>query len=345
VGILIRSILVIRLRAFGDTLLSTPLLRSLKLAYPEARLDVLVEPGMAPLLSGLPYVDGLVLFDRPALKARGWWPELKASLALYARLRQSHYDLVLDPLGTPRTAWMCLATGAAVRVGFDFRGRRWAYTKRVPIPQERQYMALVTAELLKPLGLGLDGLALDFPLSPEARDWARQALAGLGFGPQEKPVLASPAGGWGLKRYAPEKLGQALALLGRQSLVLWGPGEQELAQAVAGAAQGSAQLAPKTSFQQLAGLIAEAGLVLSCDGANKHLAVALGTPSLTLFGPTSWVAWHPPADPRHQALHLGLDCMPCEALECRLPRRACLDDLEPAQVAEAARGMLATLEA
>jgi len=336
--------LVIRLRAFGDTILTTPVLRSLKKAYPEARLDVLVEPGMAPLLSGLSYVDGLVLFDRPALKARGWWAELKGSLSLYASLRRSRYDLVLDPLGTPRTAWMCLATGAAERVGFDFRGRRWAYTRQVPIPRERRYMALVTAELLKPLGLELDGLGLDFPLADEARDWARQALESLGFGPQEKPVLASPAGGWGLKRYAPEKMGQALALLKRRSLVLWGPGEQEQAQAVVEASQGCAQLAPKTSFQQLAGLIAESALVLSCDGANKHLAVALGTPSLTLFGPTSWVAWHPPADLRHQALHLGLDCMPCEALQCRLPRRACLDDLEPAAVAEAARGLLATLE-
>lgn len=341
---MIRSILVIRLRAFGDTILTTPFLRSLKKAYPQARLDVLVEPGMAPLLRGLPYVDGLVLFDRPALKQQGGWAGFKASLALYARLWRSHYDLVLDPLGTPRTAWMTLATGAAQRVGFDFRGRRWAYTQRVPVPVERRYMATVTAELLKPLGVALDGLALDFPLDAGARAWARQALQGLGFAPGEKPVLASPAGGWGLKRYGPAKLGQALALLGLRGLVLWGPGERELAQAVADASQGRAQLAPQTAFQQLAGLIAESRLLLTCDGANKHLAVALGTPSLTLFGPTSWVAWHPPQDARHEALHLNLDCMPCEALRCRLPHRACLDDLEPAAVAQAARALLNKLE-
>jgi ADP-heptose:LPS heptosyltransferase len=56
------------------------------------------------------------------------------------------------------------------------------------------------------------------------------------------------------------------------------------------------------------------------------------------------VAWHPPQDARHEALHLNLDCMPCEALRCRLPHRACLDDLEPAAVAQAARALLNKLE-
>src|SRR5689334_2414531 len=101
-----QKILLIRIRAFGDTILTTPTLRSLKKAYPLAKLTVLVEPGMAMILKGLPYIDEVWTWDRQASKKGGWWAELKANLALWKEVRARKFDMVLDVLGTTRTAWI-----------------------------------------------------------------------------------------------------------------------------------------------------------------------------------------------------------------------------------------------
>jgi ADP-heptose:LPS heptosyltransferase len=332
-------ILVIRQRAFGDTLLSTPLFRGLKQAYPQARLTVLVEPAFAPMLQGLPYIDEVLLFDRKGMKEKGMVGELLAQISFLAGLWRRHFDLVLDPLGTPRTAWITLATGAPKRVGFDFRVRKLAYTQVVPLPKGRKYIADLTAELLRGLGHEPASLDLDFPLSDADKAWADQLLADL----PAAPVLVSPAGGWALKRYPTALLNQALKLIAAKInaplLLVWGPGEEALCQeAMQGV--GTARLAPATRFGQLAALMQKSRLLITNDGANKHLAVAMRCPSLTLFGPTSDITWHPPQDPKHQALSLHLDCQPCEALECPLATHACLKDLPPARVAETALRML-----
>jgi ADP-heptose:LPS heptosyltransferase len=337
-----KNILVIRLRAFGDTLLTTPTLRGLKQAYPQAKLSILLEPAMAAVVQGLPYVDEVVPFDRQGFKKLGTWGELKASLKFYAWLRRQRYDLVLDVLGTPRTAAMTLATGAATRVGFSFRIRRLAYTVVHHPSRERRYIADFTADLLRALGHEPDSLKLDFRVSARARTWARDYLRKKKI--SGKPILLSPAGGWELKRYPMDQFRQTVALLCRKArhpmIAVWGPGEESQAQELAQGTRGRVHVAPPTDFAALGALLERSCLFIGNDGANKHLAVAVGTPSLTIFGPTSDIAWHPPRDPMHRSLRLDLDCMPCEALTCRFGTQECLKALAPERVARAALEML-----
>ena len=99
-------------------------------------------------------------------------------------------------------------------------------------------------------------------------------------------------------------------------------------------------MAPATDFQRMGALLKRSALLLTNDNATKHLGVACGCPTLTIFGPTSDIAWHPPQDPRHLSVKLDLDCMPCEALTCRLGTHECLQGLEPQFVARVALGLL-----
>jgi ADP-heptose:LPS heptosyltransferase len=303
-----------------------------------------MEPSMAVVLEGLPYVDEVIPFDRTGLKARGWWGEALGTLAFLRTLRQRRFDLVLDPLGTSRTAVMALATGARARVGFDFRFRKFAYTlvKR-PSPQ-RRYIADFTADLLRRLGHEPDSLKLDFVVPDEARDRAAGILTKLGVKKGGKVLLVSPAGGWELKRYPPAQLARALAKVAKGTrlpiLMVWGPGEEALCREASRGLEERVVLAPPTDFKVLGALLERSALLLCNDGATKHLAVALGTPSLTLFGPTSDVSWHPPADPLHRSLKLDLPCMPSEALSCRLNTHECFTQLPPERVAEEALKML-----
>jgi heptosyltransferase-3 len=315
----IQNILLIRIRAFGDTLLTTPTLRGLKAAYPEARLTVLVEPAMGVILQGLPYVDEILHFDRLGSKGKGVWHELKSNLAFWRLLRERHFDLVVDVLGTPRTAWMTWISAAPIRVGFAFRIRRWAYTNVWQPSPKRKYIADYTADTLRALGKEPDSLKLDFVVPPASKAFAAAFFRQEGW-EDGRVLMVQGAGGWDLKRYPEDQLAAALRQIrqarGLPICYLWGPGEAPMAERLK-ALVGSGSLAPPTDFASMGALLENAALLITNDNATKHLAVALNCPTVTIFGPTSDVAWHPPRDPRHKcpsrlALHAlrGLDLSP-----------------------------------
>lgn len=342
-GLSPKSIVVMRLRAFGDTVLTTPTLRGLKAAYPQARLSVVMETGMAQVLSGLSYIDELILFDRVGLKKQGPLAELLGTIRFWLQLRRRHFDLALDVLGTPRTAWMTWMTRAPVRVGFGFRFRSFAYTLIWPPDLKRRFIADFTADLLRALGHAPDSLRTDFFIpeaaQAEADAWlGQQALLGAG------PIFVQGAGGWDLKRYPLEKMAAALkevaAESGRRVVSLWGPGEQAMAQQLADLIGAAALLAPATDFKVMGALLKRGSLLLTNDNATKHLAGAVGCPSVTVFGPTSDVAWHPADDPKHLSVKLSLDCMPCESMSCHLGTHACMQELGPERVSEACLRLL-----
>src|SRR3954470_8653392 len=124
------NILLIRLRLIGDVVFTTPIPRALKRAFPGARITYLVEPAAAPVVSGNPHLDEVIVADRAPVLAR-----LAFDLRLARRLRRARYDLVIDLHGGPRSAWLALATGAPQRIGYEIAGRTWMYTRAVARPR------------------------------------------------------------------------------------------------------------------------------------------------------------------------------------------------------------------
>src|SRR5262249_44929588 len=131
-----RPVLAIRLRALGDVVLTTPALRALRRGYPGAAIEVVTAPGYAPLLEGLPEVDRVWPLERTST----------ATLRLAWILRRRRYQVAVDFFGTARSALLARASGAPLTVGWDVRGRRHAYRRRVPRgialpPGRREYAA------------------------------------------------------------------------------------------------------------------------------------------------------------------------------------------------------------
>ncbi|MGH7442651.1 MAG: glycosyltransferase family 9 protein, partial [bacterium] len=168
------------------------------------------------------------------------------------------------------------------------------------------------------------------------------AERGLLVGP--RPLFVQGAGGWELKRYPLDRMARAAALAaqasGRTLVFLWGPGEEGMAKELAALAGPGALLAPGTDFEGMGALLKRGACLLTNDNATKHLSVACGCPSVTVFGPTSDIAWHPEGDPRHLSVRQDLECMPCEAMTCARGDHACLRQLEPERVAAAVVGLL-----
>src|SRR5262245_49613677 len=158
-----RRLLVIRHRAAGDLLLTTPALRALREGLPETRIEVLVGRGMGELLEGNTDVDGAIEFDRRSLPSQ---------LALYARLLRGGWDAVLDLVSNPRSAWMSALTRARVRAGYAIPGREWAYTHSVPREPvgpggpKLRYAPEAALDVVRSLGIAPRGLDLTFHVSP-----------------------------------------------------------------------------------------------------------------------------------------------------------------------------------
>lgn len=125
----VRRILIIKLRAIGDVIMATPVIENLRAAYPDAEIDFLTERPCYPIVKNHPDLNEVIVFNRSHISNLPWHAGLRENLKFIKRLRANRYDLVFDLFGNPRSALLALATGAPVRVGFEFRGRKYAYNK------------------------------------------------------------------------------------------------------------------------------------------------------------------------------------------------------------------------
>ncbi|MHB8079718.1 MAG: glycosyltransferase family 9 protein [Candidatus Krumholzibacteriia bacterium] len=323
----VRRILVIRRRALGDALVTLPAVLQLAAAFPGARIDLVVDRAYAALLAGL----------APELTLLPWPPPADARPRWLARLRAAHYDLALDYLGSPRTAFWTALTGAPLRVGYELRGRGWAYNVRVPRNRDgaTPLAAFAGEAFLDPLrALGL--------APPPWRAAGAPTAAGAGRTPGAAPRIGLalgatwPAKGWPLAHAA--ELAALAAASGAVVLLVPGPGEARLAAEFAAAAP-TAQVAPPTTLVELAALLGTLDVLVATDCGARHLAAALEVPTVTLFGPTDPRGWNP-ADPRHVAARTGEPCSPCDLRTCPVAGHPCMTGLTGSLVWDKVQSLL-----
>ena len=144
------KILLVRLRLIGDVVFTTPVIRAVRRRYPQAHLSYLVEPAAAPIVTGNPHLDEVIVAPKPRGIAR-----LAADLQLARQLRRAQYDIAIDLHGGPRSGWLTWASGATRRIGYDIKGRGWMYTSRVArAPDLRPRHSVRNQwDLLTPLGI------------------------------------------------------------------------------------------------------------------------------------------------------------------------------------------------
>lgn len=296
-----RTILVIQLRRLGDVILTVPALEALKNKYPNAKLDFLVEAPGAEAVAGVPVIDETLVYD-----AAGPVEAMKWALKIRAR----RYDWVIDFLANPRTALLTALSGAAVKAGPAHVARRWAYnTKMVQSPQAC-YAALEKVRWLSALGIA----PADAPALPRLMLAPRPAtipnVVGL-VPPSRKETRRWPAPSYArLGRLLRDKHGCDLK-------VFWGPGEKDLAdEVVRGIGEGARAIAETRSISDLAAELASCRVVVGNCAGPKHVALALGVPTVTIHGSSDPVSWTP-VHPDHRFVRLEeLHCIGCRSNDC-----------------------------
>jgi heptosyltransferase-1 len=273
--------LIIRLGSLGDVIHGIPVAAALRERYPVARIDWLVDPRYVELLGLVKGLNAAIPIDprRSPL----------AMMSTIAGLRRVRYTAAIDLQGLLKSAVLARLAGGWQTIGFPRehvreRSATMFYTDRTD-PGDHRHVIFKNLALLTPLGIRQPHMA--FPLAlreSDAMDEARNRAGTDGY------VLLNPGAAWPNKRWPADRFGALAAEIrkahGLRSIVLWGPGEEQLATAVVDASAGAAVLSPPTTITDLVAMAASAALVVSGDTGPLHIATAVGTPVVALFGPS-----------------------------------------------------------
>ncbi|MBL7139916.1 MAG: lipopolysaccharide heptosyltransferase I [Planctomycetes bacterium] len=337
--------LIIKPSSMGDVVQALPVLTALKEAHPAAHVSWLVGKSFAGILEGHPRLDEVIVFDRQRFGTFTFSVTVAGEfLAFMKSLRQRRFTTVIDLQGLLRSGLLALATGAPSRVGFR-DARELAplfYTAEVFVP--RRIVHAVDRYLAVAQRLGLAGpRARDhLPVSTEARAAIRRRLAEAGLAPGEPFVAVGPHARWPTKEWPAERFAAVVEMLGRyegaRAVLVGSRDAADAARLIArGLAEPPIDLTNRTTLKELAAVLAEARVMLTNDSGPMHVAAAVGTPVVAIFGPTN-PARTGPYGPGHRILAGRAACSPCYRRQCLYDRgnaaMLCLTNITPEAVYE-----------
>ena len=349
---MIQRILIIRLSALGDVIFALPALDLLRRLYSGAEVSWVVEDKAASILVHRPDLAEVIVYPRktisPDLRRPHRWPRLVARLARHVNaLRRHRYDLILDFQGNLKSGLHTIAARGGERRGFTRRyvkEMNHLFTnRRIRPPDGAIHRIEKNAALVKPDFAPGDLRRPELYL-PEALTAGAEASLDALF-PAGRPRLVVHPGtsAFGaFKRWAPERFGALAKRMGEtrglDTLVTWGPGEEDLADRVVAASGAFARKSPpSTSLSHLAAFIRTGRAYVSADSGPLHLANYLGVPCLALFGPKD-PALYRPYFPPARVVRSDVPCGPCTNRRCDDP--ICMKRLETEIVGDALDALL-----
>jgi heptosyltransferase I len=316
-------ILIVKLGAIGDILQTLPAVAALRRAYPKAWLAWIVEKAGASILRGNPDLDELITVDTRAWRAH-WWMGLRHAWYVSRHLRQAGFDLCVDFQGLLKSGLFTYMSGAPVRLGWPRQMCRESLNAvftnlhgTVVAPDMHVVDQLL--ELLKPIGVVTTERRFAIPLTEADEHFAARAWRELGLRSDVPVVVLHPGAAWETKRWGELNFARLNDALIRRyqvrTLLTWGPGEEPLIQRVARTTAYTPAIAPATTLLQLAALMARCRAFVGGDTGPLHLAAAVGTPTVALFGPSN-PRRNGPYGPGHVVLHQKLPCSNCYQRTC-----------------------------
>jgi lipopolysaccharide heptosyltransferase II len=334
------------MRFIGDVVLTTPVIKSVRAAYPDAYIAYLGEANAVALLEHNPSLNEIIPFNfaKPAVIEQ-------SRVAL--QLRRGAFDLAVDMFGNPRSALLTWLSGAPVRVGPERKGRGRLYTIRVRDDGQPKTAIAFHNQSLAAAGIPPTASRTELFLTPEERREGRIYVQWLGqtTGPAglSGPLIClHPGASWPAKRWFPERFAELADLLraklGAEVLVSGGPADNETTAAVLRHAHAPVRVLSALPLRQLAAVLSHCAVVVSNDAGPMHIAAALGVPTIGIFGPGEENIWFPYDDASgHRALRKDVPCHPCRMDFC--PREGagymeCMKLLTVAEVFDAVAHIL-----
>lgn len=305
----IKKILCIKPRGIGDIILSTIVLENLKVAFPHSEINYLTEEFAKRAVENNPYISKFLTFNKEDF-----------ILSIIRKVRKEKYDLIFDLWSNPKTAQITFFSGAKYRVGFEKRGRSYAYNYRGKNGTMGKHAAEDNLVLLNEMAIPILSKKILFKTNSEEKSFANKFFE-QNFSENVKKIVGIiPSGGWDSKRCEVIKWIEICNELKNKYdvnfLILWGPGDEKDAEGIRNGITPNPILIPKSSFGQMSALIEKCILVIANDSGPMHSAAALNIPTIGIFGPTNPENHRPYSEKSGYVIHADLHCIKCNKLVC-----------------------------
>jgi heptosyltransferase-3 len=351
----IKKILVIKLKHIGDVLLTVPAIRALKETFSKASISVLINSGTEDVLTGNHLIDELIVFDR-TIKNLSIIKRYMKEIKFLKDIRLRGFDMIVDLTGGDRSAIISIISGARYRLVNNpgkkgFFGRRSLYTHLASIDKQK-HIALQNLDVVRQFGINTDNLDIDIFIPDEARLSIKKILEKNDIRQADKIVHVHPTSRWLFKCWKDEYMADIISWLidrGARVIMTSAPERKELEKAqrilsllssrIMHDASRFINLCGKTTIKELAAISDASDLFIGVDSAPMHIASAVKTPVIALFGPTGeeWV----PYGKDHIVISKDMPCKPCKKGSCEgIPLRECMTAIKPEDVKEAVSKIL-----
>lgn len=290
----IKKILIIQYKPFGDILLNTAYLPSLRKKFPAAQIDFLIQKPYVTILEDNPNLDNLIIMQ----KVKKELPKIKERIRIIKLVRKEKYDLVIDQLRGVGSAQITFFSGAKFRLGWKLKKYNWVYNY-VEARENLRYYALLKFDVLKPLGIIENREDTFYYVKAKSQTYIDEWLTEVNLLDKDF-IVVSPSSPvvykeWSKELYA-ETLDRVINELKLKVVLLWGPNELDAVEEIAGKMKNKPVIAIKTNFNEAAALISKSRLFFGSDGGINHLSIAVKTASVAIFGPHTnpkkWQANH-----------------------------------------------------
>lgn len=338
------SILLVRLRAVGEVVMTLPVVDVVRRNLPNTHLAMLVEAPCDQIFAGDSRVNEVFVFDKPSLRSFPYPKRLKAFSKFVLSMRKRHFDMAIDLHNVSRSQWLTFLSGSRNRVGLKTRAMTChLHTRILNLPEDsRQHNITRYMEILKSIGLDVSEYTYEMRLSEQAIGWAKSWLETGGVADQ-KHVVIHPGAAHRHKCWPPSQFARLGDLLYEHFhadvIVSCGPGETPLGEEVQQGMKSPARLACDMDLQQLGALLSLCDLTVSNDTGPTHISSAVGTPTLAVIGPTNPYKGGP-ATTCSEVVWAERYCSPCYRHMFTCPLRKCFSMVTPERAFDRATAML-----
>jgi len=322
-----KRILVVRTDRIGDVLLSTPVIKALRDRYPHAYIAVMVSPYAKDIVDDNPYLDEVIIYDKDG-KHKKWHCSVKFALNL--KKKKFNLAVILHP--TNRVHLVTFFAGIKRRIGYERKlgfllTERIKHAKQLGQKHELEY----SLDLVRYLGITPQDKSIFMPIRTESEKWVEELLKQENIKETDKLLAIHPGASCPSKIWPSERFAEAADKLtekyGFKIVVIAGPRDMRIAEMVIShMCTPTINLAGKTSVSQLASVLKRCQLFISNDSGPVHIASAVGTPVISIFGrnqkglsPTRWG----PVGEKDKIIHKEVGCIECLAHNC-VKEFACL---------------------
>ena len=331
----IRKILAIRMEAMGDLLLVAPAVRALKANLPHAELAVLIPHGLQDAARRVLDPERVFTYDffsGPELgDGRIFPPDLAGYLRVIRQLRRERFDLTIDFRGDVRTIfWFGFLSGARHRLAYeDISAGRFLLTESVGYGDTAKPEIQANLDLIRAIGLNVDDQGRPFfPVSGGEEQQVSRLLRQAGVKPTDRLIGIHCFARWWGRMWPLDRVSQVIdrlaQRLGVKVLLIGAADDLPDAQRIASMTRSHPiNLVGKTTTGELAALFRRLELLLCIDSGPLHLAAAVGTPTVSLFGPANPAIWAPQGE-QHTVIYKGLPCSPCDQVTCVRQTNECM---------------------